>query len=108
MVNVPIRDQNALGLVSVLRMARSDRHAIKQAEAHAARGAGVMAGRANYTKSVAHLLRENSVHSGERAACGKPGAGCAFGADGRIAGTELTAVLRDFALDKLDVFTRVG
>ena len=69
-VYVPVRDQNAFRPVGALRMAGGDRHAIKEAEAHTARGAGVVPGWANDAECVAHLPGEDGVDSGEGAARG--------------------------------------
>jgi hypothetical protein len=108
MMNVPIDNEHTLGLVSVLRMTSRDRHAIKEAKAHSPRRASVMPGWSNNAKRIACLAGKNCIDSGNRAPGGNAGAEGALRADRRIAGAELAAMLRDFALDKLDVFTCVS
>ena len=89
-------------------MASRDRHAVKQAEAHAACGAGVVAGWTNDAECIAHLAGEDRIDGGKCAARGDSCAGGALRTDGRVSGAELAAMLRDFSLHKFDVFACVS
>ena len=68
-VHVVIHDHDAAELVRIEQVARGDRDVVQQAEAHAARGRGVMAGRAHERDAVVHLpplhgIRERDARAG--------------------------------------------
>src|ERR1035438_5104610 len=69
-MHVPIRDQHSLHAVLLLGIASRDGDAIEQAEAHAANGRSVMAGRTYDAKGVLRLAAHYRVHRVERTAGG--------------------------------------
>ena len=69
-VDVPVHDQHPLEPVHVERAARGDRDVVEQAEAHRARGLGVMARRPRIEIPVRRRPSSEAVDQRDRAARG--------------------------------------
>ena len=106
-VDVPIGDQDALGVVDLLGVAGGDGYIIKYAEAHAARGGGVVTGRADGGESVAHAVSENGVDGGQAGAGGHQGDVEGVDAERGVAGAEQPGLARHVMPDHLDISARV-
>ena len=108
MVDVPIDNQHAGEPVLLLRVARADRNVVEDAEAHAARGSGVMARGPHGAEGGVGLLTAHQVDGAQHASHG-------FGRhlpgglrDLRIAGRKLAQSGGDVFSGPCDVVARMA
>ena len=87
-VDVPIGDGDALHSVFALRIAGRDRDVVEQAEAHAAMGRGVMAGRTHDAECVLRFALHDEIDGIQAGSGGVQGDFERAGPDIRVAGAE--------------------
>ena len=102
-VDIPIGDEDAVDAPGFAGVAGGDSGVVVDAEAHAAGGGGVVAGRADGGEGVADMALEDGIDGGEGGAGGEAGDFWGFRANVGVAGGEGSGVAGGIVGDGIEV-----